>query len=146
MEFELNHDLESGRPICEPCNINSFAEESEGLLERVFATREEMDATIQAEFDEELSKNYKEEDDTNDEIGTLIKIRRLTQTYVTLFKKNVQPTPKARSIVEHCESFILKVKGRIREVCEHVIEEDDVEIGIDRIAHIVYCNRCETLF
>jgi len=132
--------------MSEPILNPTLAQESEGLLERVFATREEMDATIQAEFDEELSKNYKPEDDTNDEIGTLIKIRRLTETYVTLFKKNVHPTPKARSIVEHCETFILKVKGRIREVCEHVIEEDDVEIGNDRIAHIIYCNRCETLF
>jgi hypothetical protein len=119
--------------LCTPC-------------ERVFSTKEEMDTTIQAEFDAELLTHYNEEYDTDDETGTLIKIKRLTETYVTLFKKNVKHTPKSQSIIEHCEAFIARVKDRIRDVCDHVIEEDDVEIGLDRIAHIIYCNRCETLF
>jgi len=119
--------------ICPPC-------------ERVFENKEEMYAIIQEEFDAELLSRYKAEYDTEDETGTLIKIRKLTETYVALFKKNVALTPKAQSIVDHCEAFITKVKDRIREVCEHTIEEDDVEVGIDRIVHIIYCDRCETLF
>lgn len=119
--------------ICPPC-------------ERVFENNDEMYATIQAEFDAELLTRYNAEYDTEDETGTLIKIRKLTETYVALFKKNVVLTPKSQSIIDHCEEFILKVKDRIREVCEHTIEEDDVEVGIDRIVHIIYCNRCESLF
>jgi len=119
--------------ICPPC-------------ERVFDNKEEMYAIIQEEFNAELMTRYNAEYDTEDETGTLIKIRRLTETYVALFKKNVLLTPKTQSIIDHCEEFILKVKDRIREVCEHTIEEDDVEVGIDRIVHIIYCNRCETLF
>ena len=132
-------------PFCKPATT-VVENPSADLCERVFSTKEEMDITIQAEFDAELLTHYNEEYDTDDETGTLIKIKRLTETYVTLFKKNVKLTPKSQSIIEHCEAFIVKVKDRIREVCDHVIEEDDVEIGLDRIAHIVYCNRCETLF
>jgi hypothetical protein len=123
----------SQETMCRPC-------------ERVFSSKEEMDATIQAEFDAELLTRYNAEYDTEDETGTLIKIRRLTETYVALFKKNVELTPKSQSIIDHCEAFIKRVKDRIREVCEHTIEEDDIEIGLDRIAHIIYCNRCETMF
>lgn len=119
--------------LCPPC-------------ERVFATKEEMDVIIQAEFDAELMSRYNAEYDTDDETGTLIKIKRLTETYVTLFKKNVKLTPKAQTIIDHCEAFIQKVSERIREVCEHVLEEDDVEVGMDRIVHIIYCNRCESIF
>ena len=95
-------DLEGN--LCQPC-------------EKVYATQEEMDIAIQAEFDAELSKHYNPADDTDDEIGTLIKIKRLTETYITLFKKNVKMTPKALSIIGCCESFILKVKDRKRDVC-----------------------------
>ena len=118
--------------LCPPC-------------ERIFENKEEMYAIIQEEFDAELKSRYNAKYDTEDETGALIKIRKLTETYVALFKKNVALTPKTQSIVDHCESFILKVKDRIREVCEHIIEDDDVEVG-DRIVHITYCDRCETLF
>ena len=120
--------------------------ETSSVCERVFSTREEMDTTIQSEFDAELLTHYNEEYDTDDETGTLIKIKQLTETYVTLLKKNVKLTPNAQSIIEPCEAFIVRVMDRIREVCDHVIEEDDIEIGLDRVAHIVYCNRCETMF
>jgi hypothetical protein len=120
--------------------------ETSSVCERVFSTRGEMDTTIQSEFDAELLTHYNEEYDTDDETGTLIKIKQLTETYVTLLKKNVKLTPNAQSIIEPCEAFIVRVMDRIREVCDHVIEEDDIEIGLDRVAHIVYCNRCETMF
>lgn len=124
---------EQEQELCLPC-------------ERVFGSKEEMDAVCQAEFNAEMLTRYNPEYDTEDETGTLIKIRRLTESYVALFKKNVALTPKSQSIIDHCEAFILRVKDRIREVCEHTIEEDDIEVGLDRIVHIVYCNRCETLF
>jgi len=103
------------------------------LRERVFSTKEEMNThTVgMTEYDKEA------------ETDALLKIKRLTEMYVTLLKKTVN---HAHPIVDHCETFIINIKSRIREACDHVIEEDDVEIGYERMAHVIFCIRCETLF
>jgi len=121
--------------FCKSCSIESL----EGS-DPVF------NANIQKEFIKELSKSYDPNNESDDELGTLIKMKRLTETYSTLFYKNVSPTPASQAIIEQCNMFLLKIKQRIREICVHIITENDIEVDINHFMHIVYCNRCETLF
>ena len=106
---------------------------------------EHINDIVNRDFAEELRKSYNPENETGDEVGRLIKMKRLTQTYVTLFNKNVELTPPALIIIGQCEQFISRIKNRIRELCSHTITEDDIEVG-ENIVHIIYCNRCETMF
>jgi len=121
--------------FCKSCSIESL----EGS-DPVF------NANIQKEFIKELSKSYDPNNESDDELGTLIKMKRLTETYSTLFYKNVSPTPASQAIIEQCNMFLHKIKQRIREICVHIITENDIEVDINHFMHIVYCNRCETLF
>ena len=106
---------------------------------------ESINEIVRRDFVEELHKSYDPANEVGGELGKLIKIKRLSETYITLFSKNVEQTPAAISNIEQCKSFLLKVKARIREICPHVITEDDIEVG-ENIMHIIYCNRCETMF
>jgi hypothetical protein len=108
--------------------------------------KDELNANIRREFMQELSKSYDPNNESDDEVGMLIKMKRLTETYAVLFNKNVEQSPASQAIIEQCALFIYKIKKRIREICEHIIMEDDVEISGDRFVHIIYCNRCETMF
>jgi hypothetical protein len=105
-----------------------------------------MDEQFTREFNEELSKSYDPNNETDDEFGVLIKMKRLTETYVTLFSKNVESSPATEAIITQCLVFLLKIKSRIKQVCEHTIVEDDIDVGIDKCMHIIYCSRCETMF
>lgn len=122
--------------FCKSCTIDPTLEGDE---------KNELNANIRREFMQELSKSYDPNNESDDEIGMLIKMRRLTETYATLFNKNVEQSPASQAIIEQCIMFIYKIKKRIREICEHIIMEDDVEIG-NKLVHIIYCNRCETMF
>jgi hypothetical protein len=101
---------------------------------------------IVREFNAELSKSFNPEYVTDDEVGMLIKIKRLTETYVTLFNRNVEQTQASQSIIAQCLVLIVRIKLRLREICDHIIVEDDIDIDVDRSKHIVYCDRCETTF
>jgi hypothetical protein len=123
--------------FCKSCTIDPTFEGDE---------KNELNANIRREFMQELSKSYDPNNESDDEVGMLIKMRRLTETYATLFNKNVEHSPASQAIIEQCILFIYKIKKRIRDICEHIIMEDDVEISGDKIVHIIYCNRCETMF
>jgi hypothetical protein len=123
--------------FCKSCTIDPNVEGDE---------TNELNANIRREFMQELSKSYDPNNESDDEIGMLIKMRRLTEAYATLFNKNVEHSPASQAIIEQCIMFIYKIKKRIREICEHIIMEDDVEISGDKVVHIIYCNRCETMF
>lgn len=101
---------------------------------------------IVREFNAELSKSFNPDYVTDDEVGMLIKIKRLTETYVTLFNRNVEQTQASQSIIAQCLVLIVRIKLRLREICHHIIVEDDIDIDVDRSKHIVYCDRCETTF
>lgn len=101
---------------------------------------------IVREFNAELSKSFNPEYVTDDEVGMLIKIKRLTETYVTLFNRNVEQTQASQSIIAQCLILIFRIKLRIKEICDHIIVEDDIDIDVDRSQHIIYCERCETTF
>jgi hypothetical protein len=107
--------------------------------------QENINDIVNRDFFEELRKSYNPVNETGDELGRLIKMKRLTETYITLINKNVEKTPQIKSVIEQCEHFVLKIKSNIRELCTHIITEDDIEVG-ERIIHIIYCNRCETMF
>ena len=98
------------------------------------------------EFNQELSKSYNPNYETEDEIGTLIKMKRLTETYVTLFDRNVESSNASQSIISQCLLFIIKIKLRIKQICNHNIVEDDIDIDVEKSQHIIYCDRCETMF
>jgi hypothetical protein len=123
--------------FCKSCTIDPNVEGDE---------KNELNANIRREFMQELSKSYDPNNESDDEVGMLIKMRRLTEAYATLFNKNVEHSPASQAIIEQCVLFIYKIKKRIRDICEHIIMEDDVEISGDRMVHIIYCNRCETMF
>ena len=106
---------------------------------------EHINDIVNRDFAEELRKSYNPDNETGGEVGRLIKMKRLTQTYVTLFNKNVEHTPTAAIVIKQCEEFIERIKNKIRELCSHIITEDDIEVG-EKIVHIVYCDRCETMF
>lgn len=123
--------------FCKSCTIDPTSTGDE---------KNELNANIRREFMQELSKSYDPNNESDDEVGMLIKMRRLTEAYATLFNKNVEHSPASQAIIDQCVLFIYKIKKRIREICEHIIMEDDVEISGDRVVHIIYCNRCETMF
>jgi len=106
---------------------------------------ESINEIVRRDFVEELHKSYDPANEVGGELGKLIKMKRLTETYLTLFNKNVELTPNALTIIDQCKTFLLKIKANIRELCTHVITEDDIEVG-ENIMHIIYCNRCETMF
>jgi len=106
---------------------------------------ESVNEIVRRDFVEELHKSYDPANEVGGELGKLIKMKRLTETYLTLFNKNVELTPNALTIIDQCKTFVSKIKANIRELCTHVITEDDIEIG-ENIMHIIYCNRCETMF
>jgi hypothetical protein len=135
LNYSTPYVTEDELNFCKSCTIDPSGDDTDGLNEN-----------IRREFMQELSKSYDPNNESDDEVGMLIKMKRLTETYATLFNKNVEKSPASQAIIEQCVLFIYKIKKRIREICEHIIMEDDVEISGDRIVHIIYCNRCETMF
>ena len=135
LNYSTPYVTEDELNFCKSCTIDVTEDDSDGLNEN-----------IRREFMQELSKSYDPNNESDDEVGMLIKMKRLTETYATLFNKNVEKSPASQAIIEQCALFIYKIKKRIREICEHIIMEDDVEISGDKIVHIIYCNRCETMF